>query len=175
MITGSEGVSFLLPQLFLSQHRLKQFKTTLNLNIKVHKCSTWSIINDYRIFRFCTASVYASSAVSASFVYLSRVVRVTRTYLHITSCVRSTRHISGFLSWPSYTIAYQTGKDRRDMKHFRHNLLYFFTLYYNYLFYSLYITYTWLKSAVTMRSNNESWMLRTTSAENYNDACGTSL
>lgn len=29
MITGSEGVSFLLPQLFLSQHRLGEKKGTL--------------------------------------------------------------------------------------------------------------------------------------------------
>lgn len=31
MITGSEGVSFLLPQLFLSQHRLKQTRFFISI------------------------------------------------------------------------------------------------------------------------------------------------
>ena len=42
-------------------------------------------------------------------------------YLHIISWVRRTRHISGFLSWPSYTIAFG-GRDRgrgRNVKYTR--------------------------------------------------------
>jgi hypothetical protein len=33
------------------------------------------------------------------------------THLHMTSCVSSTRHISGFLSWPSYMIACSRKKE----------------------------------------------------------------
>ena len=37
------------------------------------------------------------------------------THLHMTSCVRSTRHISGFLSWPSYTIAWRKQNKKQHM------------------------------------------------------------
>lgn len=33
------------------------------------------------------------------------------THLHMTSCVSSTRHISGFLSWPSYMMACSRKKE----------------------------------------------------------------
>jgi len=35
MITGSDGVSFLLPQLFLSQHRLKRKKWVIQKTVLV--------------------------------------------------------------------------------------------------------------------------------------------
>ena len=65
IITGSDGVSFRFPQLFLSQHRLKLYF--------IH---FWSMNR-----------------------------KKSQKYLHIISCVNKTRHISGFLSWPSYAIA----------------------------------------------------------------------
>lgn len=38
-------------------------------------------------------------------LYFRERKREEISYLHMISCVSNTRHISGFLSWPSYTMA----------------------------------------------------------------------
>ena len=111
--TGSDGVSFRFPQLFFSQHRLKyfckiSFLRYLNVdrwwetegNLRPESCFLWpqlpprlSLIGRWVAARPRSANHRPPSLDNCG------------NYLQMTSCVRRTLCISGFLIWllPSYS------------------------------------------------------------------------
>lgn len=76
-----------------SKRKTKDLTLAFNTMLQTFNTSNKKIPEQYQSFKHSLA------------LYIRTNILLLK-YLHITSCVMSTRHISGFLSWPSYTMGW---------------------------------------------------------------------